>query len=97
VSGVSFWCQWIRHSQQADSVAAALAPPLFVQQGRADAHYPGETLSRTIAAWRRIADRDNTTLRTYNGVDHYFLDAGTSTTAGAPLDDLITWIRNRDG
>ena len=96
ITGVPFWRQWIRHSQQADSVAAALAPPLFVQQGRADAHYPDETLSRNIAAWRRIADRDNTTLRTYDGVTHRFLDADTPTTASAPLDDLISWIRNRD-
>jgi len=31
------------------------------------------------------------------GVDHYFLDDGTTTTADAPLTDLIAWIRNRDG
>jgi len=30
-------------------------------------------------------------------VTHRFLDAGTSTTADAPLDDLISWIRHPDG
>jgi acetyl esterase/lipase len=96
-TGTRYWRQWIRHSQMADSVAAVLSPPLFVQQGRADANYPDETLSHNINAWRHIANRDNTTLRTYDGVTHRFLDAGTSTTADAPLDDLISWIRNRDG
>jgi len=87
-AGTTFWRQWIRHSQKMDSVAAALEPPLFVQQGRADQKYPGETLQRTIDAWRRIAAADNTTLRTYDGVGHRFRSPG-------PIDDLIAWIQDR--
>lgn len=90
-TGTRYWTQWIRYSQKADSVAAALSPPLFVQQGRADAHYPGDTQSRNIDAWRRIAAADNTTLRTYDDATHRILNAN------APLTDLIAWIRNRDG
>lgn len=87
-AGTTFWRQWIRHSQNIDSVAAALEPPLFAQQGRADPKYPGETLRRTIDAWRRLAAADNTTLRTYDGVGHRFRSPG-------PIDDLIAWIQDR--
>jgi acetyl esterase/lipase len=94
-AGTTFWRQWIRHSQKADSVAAALDPPLFVQQGRADQLFPGETLKRTLSAWGRVADAGDATVRTYPGVDHYFLNDGSLTTAEAPLSDLADWIRNR--
>ena len=93
--GPTFWRQWIRHSQKIDSVAAALDAPLFVQQGRADTRYPGETLERTLNGWRRIADTDDATIKTYDDVDHYFLKDGLSQTADPPLNDLIDWIKKR--
>jgi hypothetical protein len=94
-ASVSFWRQWIRHTEHLDSVAAALDPPIFAQQGRADGRYPGETLARSLAAWRRVAGTDDASVTTYDGVDHYFLEDGTTTTADAPLDDLIAWIQDR--
>jgi alpha-beta hydrolase superfamily lysophospholipase len=94
-AGTTFWHQWIRHSQKADSVAAALEPPLFVQQGRADQNYPDSTLERNLTAWRRIARSGHATVETYEGVDHRFLNTGTTTTAAAPLNDLISWILDR--
>jgi hypothetical protein len=93
--GLSFWRQWIRHSEHVDSVAAALEPPLFVQQGRADPNYPGETLQRSLNGWRRVARTDRANVTLYDGVNHFFLDEGTTETADAPLNDLITWIRAR--
>ena len=95
VTSVSFWRQWIRHSQHIDSVAAALEPPLYVQQGRSDDTFPGATLQRTLNGWRRIAQTDDATVTTYDDVDHFFLEAGTNETADAPLDDLIRWIHER--
>jgi alpha-beta hydrolase superfamily lysophospholipase len=94
-AGLAFWRQWIRHSEHIDSVAAALTPPLFAQQGRADPNYPGETLQRSLDGWRRIARTDSARLATYEDVDHFFLTEGTDETADAPLDDLIGWIRRR--
>ncbi|PSQ78780.1 MAG: hypothetical protein BRD35_00420 [Bacteroidetes bacterium QH_7_62_13] len=93
--GPPFWQQWIRHSEHIDSVAAALDAPILAQQGRADPNYPGGTLKRSLDGWRRIARTDNATVEVYDGVDHLFLEDGTTTTADAPLDDLITWIQNR--
>lgn len=93
----TFWRQWIRHTQKIDSVAAALKAPLFVQQGRADQRYPGSTLQRSLAGWRRIARTDVATVRVYDRVDHLFLRADSSVTAEAPLDDLISWIRHDTG
>ncbi len=94
-AGVAFVRQWIRHTEHLDSVAAALDAPILAQQGRADQRYPGETLERSLDGWRRIARTDDATVNAYNGVDHFFLEDGTTTTADAPLDDLIKWIRNR--
>jgi dienelactone hydrolase len=94
-AGTTFWRQWIRHSQKVDSVAAALAPPLLAQQGRADQNYPAETLQQNVDAWRRIERADDATVEVYDDVDHLFREAGTSTTADAPLDALITWIQER--
>jgi hypothetical protein len=95
VTSVSFWRQWIRHSQHIDSVATALESPLYVQHGRADATFPGTTLQRSLNGWRRIAQTDDATVTTYDGVDHFFQEAETNETADAPLDDLIRWIHER--
>ena len=94
-AGTTFWRQWIRHSQKADSVAAALGPPILAQQGRADQNYPGNSLQQNLDAWHRIAQNGDATVKTYEGVDHFFLEEGTTTTADAPLDALVSWIRNR--
>ena len=94
-AGTTFWRQWIRHTQRLDSVAAALDPPLLAQQGRADQNYPGETLQRNLNAWGRIAQNGEAMVKTYEEVDRFFLGDGMTTTADAPLDDLIDWIRER--
>lgn len=94
-AGTTFWRQWIRHTQRLDSVVAAMDPPLLAQQGRADQNYPGETLQRNLDAWRRIARAEEATVEAYEGVDHLFLRAGSTTTADAPLRDLLAWIRER--
>jgi hypothetical protein len=94
-AGVTFWRQWIRHTQRIDSVAAALDPPLFVQQGRADQRYPGETLQHSLDGWRHLTRTDDARIETYSDVDHLFLEADTSATADEPLNDLISWIRRR--
>jgi acetyl esterase/lipase len=93
--GLTFWRQWIRHSQHIDSVAAALDPPILAQQGRADQNYPNETLERSLNGWRRIARAGDATVNTYDDVDHIFRHADSSATADAPLNDLIGWIRGR--
>jgi dienelactone hydrolase len=93
-AGVTFFQQWIRHTEHLDSVAASLDAPMFAQQGRADARYPGETLVRSLNGWRHITRTDDATLKVYDGVDHNFQVEGTDSTATA-IDDLITWIRNR--
>jgi len=94
-AGTTFWRQWIRHSQKADSVAAALEPPLLAQQGRADQNYPAETLQRNVDAWGDIARAGDATVDVYDELGHLFRAAEGSTTADAPLDDLITWIHER--
>lgn len=94
-AGVTFWRQWMRHSQKMDSVVAAMEPPVLSQQGRADQNYPAGTLQRNIDAWRRIERADDATVEVYSDVDHLFRVAGTSTTADAPLDDLVTWIQKQ--
>jgi pimeloyl-ACP methyl ester carboxylesterase len=94
-AGVTFFRQWIRHSEHLDSVAAALNAPILAQQGRADRRYPIETLQRTLTGWRHVAQADDATLRTYEDVDHNFLLEETDSTAAAPIEDLIDWIRNR--
>ncbi|GEM_PF-4839767 len=94
-AGTMFWRQWIRHSQGMDSVAAAVGPPLRVQQGRADQNYPGTTLRQNLGVWHRIAQNGDATVKAYEGVDHFFLEAGTITTADAPLDALVSWIQHR--
>lgn len=94
-AGPTFWRQWIRHSQKMDSVAAALDAPFFVQQGRSDSRYPGEMLKRSLDGWRRIAQTHDVTIKTYEGVDHFFREEGTGRTAEPPLKDLIDWIRER--
>lgn len=94
-AGATFWRQWMRHSQKMDSVVAALESPVLAQQGRADQNYPGETLQQTVEAWRRIERADEATVEVYDNVDHLFRAAGTSTTADAPLDDLVTWIQEQ--
>lgn len=94
-ASVAFFRQWIRHTEHLDSVAAALDPPILAQQGRADRRYPGETLERSLDAWRRIAQTDDARIETYDGVDHFFLEDGTTNVAAPPINDLIVWIRNR--
>ncbi len=67
-AGATFWRQWMRHSQKADSIAAALEDSLFVQQGLADQNYPESTLEQNLTAWRRIAQAGNASVQTYEDV-----------------------------
>lgn len=82
-------------SRPASSDPTAFGGPILAQQGRADQNYPNETQQHSLEGWRRLARAGDATIKTYDDVDHLFLRAGSSTTAGAPLDDLISWIWDR--
>jgi dienelactone hydrolase len=88
----TFWWQWIRHTQKADSLAARHDGDLLALQGRSDTRYPGAALDRNLSAWRRIAraDGSDAQVRVYDDVGHLFPEPSRE---GSPIRDVLDWIR----
>jgi acetyl esterase/lipase len=91
--GPVYWSEWIRYTQQADSVVLALGRPIWVAQGMADEALPGGTLARNVGFWNALASSGKgIEFHTYPGVTHNLFTQADGRTAENVIHDAAKWV-----